>query len=216
MDIQRFKKLPIMGIIRGIGASSIEPLTEAIIASGLETIEITMNTPEAVDLIKKAVSVSSGRLMIGAGTVLTMKDLRSALKAGAGFIVMPVLIPEVTAYCLKKRIPVFPGALTPQEIFNAWKAGATMVKVFPSGFLGPKYFKEIKGPFADIELMAVGGVRPDNVQEFFKYGASAVAVGASIFDLELIRQGKFERIKNELILLVNAVRISAHLTVLSV
>ncbi len=206
MDLQRFKKLPLMGIIRGVEAPLIEPLIETIINCGLETIEITMNTPGAVALIKKAVLISAGRLMIGAGTVLGMEDLQNALEAGASFIVMPVLIPEVTAYCLKKKIPVFPGALTPQEIFNAWGAGATMVKVFPAGVFGPKYFKEIKGPFADIELMAVGGVRLENISEYFSSGASAVAIGASVFDKKDILAGNFNLIQHTLSLIVKEVK----------
>ena len=154
MDIARFKKLPIMGIVRGIGEESVEPLVEAAVSGGLETLEITMNTAGAGSLIEKAVRASSRRLMLGAGTVLNVESLKSAIDAGATFIVMPTLVDEVLEYCVEKVIPVFPGALTPGEIYRAWNAGATMVKVFPAGFFGPCYFKEIKGPFANIELMA--------------------------------------------------------------
>ena len=154
MDVKNFKRLPILGILRGITKKAIEPLVEAACASGLQTIEITMNTASAYSLIRQAVRVSRKRLTIGAGTVTSMKTLKTALAAGATFIVMPVLIKDVVRYCVKNRIPVFPGALTPQEIYNAWDAGASMVKVFPSGFFGPEYFKEIKAPFADIQLLA--------------------------------------------------------------
>ncbi|MCX5679928.1 MAG: bifunctional 4-hydroxy-2-oxoglutarate aldolase/2-dehydro-3-deoxy-phosphogluconate aldolase, partial [Candidatus Omnitrophica bacterium] len=127
MDLKRFAKRPVMGIVRGISCNDIEPLVEAVVSAGLETMEITMNTPQAPGLIKKAVKVSGGRLAIGAGTVLGMEDLKAALTAGATFIVTPVLISDVTAYCVKNKIPVFPGALTPSEIYTAWNAGATMV-----------------------------------------------------------------------------------------
>ena len=83
-----------------------------------------------------------------------MKDLKIALKSGATFIVMPVLIKDVLKYCVKNKIPVFPGALTPGEIYQAWDAGSTMVKVFPAKFFGPEYFREIKGPFNNIQLLA--------------------------------------------------------------
>ena len=99
-----------------------------------------MNTAAASSLIRQMVKASDGRLVVGAGTVLTMGDLYSALDAGATFIVLPVLVPDVVEYCAKNSIPVFPGALTPQEISNAWRAGATMVQVFPAGLFGPKYF----------------------------------------------------------------------------
>ena len=131
MDLSLFNKLPILGILRGITSDSIEPLTETAVSSGLYAIEITMNTPDAPGLISQMAKTADGRLAVGAGTVLTMDDLRSALDAGATFIVMPALIADVMDYCVKNSIPVFPGALTPQEIYNAWNAGATMVKVFP-------------------------------------------------------------------------------------
>ena len=204
MDINKFKELPILGILRGIKPDSIEPLTQTIISSGLQTIEITMNTPGAAELIQKMVKAAQGKLTIGAGTVLTMDDLKSALKAGATFIVLPVLIPEVVGFCVKKKIPVFPGALTPQEIYNAWRAGATMVKVFPAKFFGPAYFKEVKAPLQDIELLACGGVNADNIQSFFTSGASAVAFGASIFRKEWLETGRFDNIGNAIGKLVTA------------
>jgi len=194
MDIKRFKRLPIMGILRGAPLSSIEPLMEAAASAGLETIEITMNAPDATESIGRAVKASGTRLMIGAGTVLDIGSLRAALDAGARFIVTPVLIDDVTAYCAKNKIPVFPGALTPGEIYAAWKAGAAMVKVFPARFFGPGYFKELKGPFNDIELLACGGVSADNIKEYLSAGASAVAFGASIFRKDWIEKGDYGKI----------------------
>ncbi|MFH0827945.1 MAG: bifunctional 4-hydroxy-2-oxoglutarate aldolase/2-dehydro-3-deoxy-phosphogluconate aldolase [Candidatus Omnitrophota bacterium] len=194
MNITEFKKLPILGILRGIESGDIEPLFEIIESAGLKTIEITMNTPSAPELIRKAVARAKGWITIGAGTVLDMRSLKLALDAGATFIVMPALIEDVTEYCVKNRIPVFPGAFSPQEIYRAWKAGAAMVKVFPSGFLGPEYFKEIKGPFNDIELLACGGVRAENMKSYFANGASAVSFGASVFRKEWLDGKDFSRI----------------------
>jgi 2-dehydro-3-deoxyphosphogluconate aldolase / (4S)-4-hydroxy-2-oxoglutarate aldolase len=184
MDVARFKRLPVMGIMRGVKLDEISPLVETVIDSGLETIEITMNTKDAASVIKQAVKAAGSRLMVGAGTVLSMESLMSALDAGASFIVMPSLVADVTAYCRKYKIPAFPGALTPQEILNAWQAGATMVKVFPAKFFGPDYFKEIKGPFNEVELLACSGVNPDNLKAYFSSGASAVSFGASVFKRE--------------------------------
>ncbi|OIO36915.1 MAG: hypothetical protein AUJ74_00555 [Candidatus Omnitrophica bacterium CG1_02_44_16] len=195
MNVKSFKQLPILGILRGISKEAIEPLVEAVCASGLKTIEITMNTDSADSLIRQAVKVSRQRLTIGAGTVTTMKTLKTALSSGATFIVMPVLVKDVIRYCVKNKIPVFPGALTPQEIYNAWDAGATMVKVFPSGSFGPEYFKEIKAPFADIQLLACGGVRPDNMKDYFSNGASAISFGASVFKKEWLAKKDYASIK---------------------
>lgn len=195
MDIKKFKELPIMGILRGVAADIIEPLTETVISSGLNTVEITMNTPGAAELIKRMKSASGARLTIGAGTVLTTGDLEKAVDAGATFIVMPTLVRDVVERCVKDRIPVFPGALTPQEIHSAWGAGATMVKVFPAKFFGPSYFKEVKGPFGDIELLACGGVTPENIRPFFLCGASGVAFGGSVFKKETLASRDFDAIE---------------------
>ena len=194
MDVKKFRKLPIIGILRGVAPDLLEPLIETIIASGLETIEITMNTENAGQLIRKAKSLARQQLTIGAGTVLDKDSLKSALDSGATFIVTPVLVKEVMDVCVKSGIPVFPGALTPQEIFNAWKAGATMVKVFPAKFFGPDYFREIKGPFPDIELLACAGVTPENLKAYFENGASAIAFGASVFKKEWLAQRDFASI----------------------
>ncbi|MCX5696672.1 MAG: bifunctional 4-hydroxy-2-oxoglutarate aldolase/2-dehydro-3-deoxy-phosphogluconate aldolase [Candidatus Omnitrophica bacterium] len=198
MDIHKFKKLPLMGILRGIELGVVEPLVEAIVDSGLKTIEITMNTKDAEDIIRRAVEAAKKRLTIGAGTVLGMESLKRALQAGASFIVMPVLHRDVTAYCVKNKIPSFPGALTPQEIYDAWQAGATMVKVFPARVFGPDYFKEIKGPFNDIELLACGGVRPENLKEYFANGASAASFGDSVFKKEWLSAGDYSRISESI------------------
>ena len=181
MDVAVFKKKPILGILRGAASDLIEPLVETVIKAGLETLEITMNTAGAAELIRRTKRIASGRLSLGAGTVLSIKDLKLALKNGATFIVTPVLIKEVVEFCVKNKIPVFPGALTPEEIYRAWDTGATMVKVFPAKFFGPEYFSEIKGPFNNIQLLACSGVTAENMQDYFAAGASAVSFGESVF-----------------------------------
>ncbi|MCK9604535.1 MAG: bifunctional 4-hydroxy-2-oxoglutarate aldolase/2-dehydro-3-deoxy-phosphogluconate aldolase [Candidatus Omnitrophica bacterium] len=194
MDILEFKKQPIMGIVRGAKLEQIEPLIETVISSGLKTLEITMNTKDAPQLIQRARSIAQKRLVLGAGTVLDMDSLKRALDSGATFIVMPVLIKDVLGYCVKNKIPAFPGALTPQEIYSAWDSGATMVKVFPVKFFGPDYFREIKGPFDDIELLACAGVTAQNMNEDFASGASAVSFGASVFKKEWLENKDYQSI----------------------
>jgi 2-dehydro-3-deoxyphosphogluconate aldolase/(4S)-4-hydroxy-2-oxoglutarate aldolase len=194
MDIKRFKKLPLLGILRGIKPDALEPLVETVNSSGLETIEVTMNTTDAPRLIHEAVRFSKGRLTIGAGTVLDVKSLKEALDAGATFIVTPILIKEVIEYCVKNNIPSFPGALTVKEIYEAWRAGAAMVKVFPAAVFGSAYFREIKGPFSDIDLLACGGVTAENLEDHFLNGADAIAFGASVFRKEWLEKRDFESI----------------------
>ncbi len=194
MDLAGFRKLPILGILRGIRPEDVIPLVKTIEESGLSAMEITMNTAGAAELIKQAVKASGKKLAIGAGTVLGLKDLKAALGAGATFIVTPVLINEVMQYCRKRKIPVFAGALTPSEIYQAWLAGAAMVKVFPAKFFGPEYFQEIKGPFNQIELLACGGVTAQNMGEYFKNGASAISFGASVFKKEWLAKKDYQSI----------------------
>lgn len=208
MDLARFRRLPLLGILRGIATGDVEPLAATMIAAGLESIEITMNTAGAPALIRKMIDASHGKLMVGAGTVLDLDDLARARDAGASFIVMPVLVAEVVERCAEAKIPVFPGALTPQEIFSAWKAGATMVKVFPASCFGPSYFKEIKGPFADIELLAVGGVSAQNIPAYLAAGAAGVAFGGSVFRKDWLQERRYDRIGEDIRALVDTCLLS--------
>ncbi len=194
MDVARFKKKPLMGIVRGVEMAQIEPLIEAVISSGLETLEITLNTKNAAGIILRAKKAAKKSLVLGAGTVLDLDSLKQALDSGETFIVMPVFIKDVVRYCVKNKIPVFPGALSPQEIYHCWKEGATMVKVFPAKFFGPGYLREIKGPFDDVELLACSGVTPQNLREYFSCGASAVAFGASVFKKEWLQKKDYSSI----------------------
>jgi len=205
MNINEFRKLPLLGILRGIEANMVEPLVDTVVSAGLKTIEITMNTAGATSLIQQMVKTADDRLVVGAGTVLTMEALYSALDAGATFIVLPVLVPDVVEYCAKNGIPVFPGAFTPQEIYRAWRAGATMVKVFPAGFLGAEYFREIKGPFNEIELLACGGVNADTIETFFTCQASAAAFGGSVFKKDWLERGDFSLIRKSIEILISKI-----------
>lgn len=194
MNIHQFQKQPLLGILRGVAAPQIPPLVDTVISSGLKTIEIAMNTKGAPALIAKAVKLSKNQLTIGAGTVLTIDAAKAALDSGATFIVSPVLIPEVVMFCAKKKIPVFPGAFSPLEIYNAWQAGATMVKVFPAKMVGPDYFREIKGPFPEIKLLACTGVTPENMKSYFESGTDAIAFGASVFRKDWLTAKNFNKI----------------------
>ncbi len=194
MDFNGFYERPLMGILRGIRDKELAPVLETILAAGLRAIEITMNTKGAAALIKRLADLAAGRILVGAGTVLTSDDLERALDAGARFIVMPTLVEAVVSRCVARAVPVFPGALTPQEIWTAWTAGATMVKVFPSSVFGPAYFREIAGPFPDIPLLACGGVGAHNLNEYFRCGARAASFGGSVFKREWMAQGAFDRI----------------------
>lgn len=206
MNLDQFRQFPLLGILRGGNVAVVPRLVETLADAGLETLEITLNTPDAPAMIRRAVEAASGRLAIGAGTVLDRSGLDAALAAGAGFIVSPVLVPEVVAECRRRDVPVFPGALTPQEIFAAVRAGASMVKVFPASVFGPSYFREVHGPFETAELLACGGIRASNCADYLAAGAAAVAFGGSVFSPARLGEGRFDEIGRDVAGLVAATR----------
>ena len=212
MDLTRFRNLPLMGILRGGDVSIVDDLVATLVRAGLETLEITLNTPEAPAMIRRARDVAGDALMIGAGTVLDRSGVVAAVEAGAGFIVSPVLIPEVMAECRSRGVPAFPGALTPQEIFAAASSGAAMVKVFPASVFGPSYFREVHGPFEGVDLLACGGVRASNCADYFAAGAAAVAFGGSVFSFARFAAGDYEAVGRDVAALVCATRSARNAT----
>ena len=194
-DLNRFELAPVIGILRGVKEESLQGVAEASIAGGLQFLEITLNTADSLHLIKKATEQFID-LTVGAGTVLSLEEAKKAFDSGAKFIVAPDFEEEVAAFCVENKLAYFPGALTPTEIQRAWKFGATMVKVFPASQMGPEYFKQIKGPFDKIKMIAVGGVKPGNIKKYLGAGADAVALGGSIYSVERIENGRFLEIQD--------------------
>jgi 2-dehydro-3-deoxyphosphogluconate aldolase / (4S)-4-hydroxy-2-oxoglutarate aldolase len=181
----------ILGIIRGSTKANIIPVVEAALAGGLKAIEITLNSPDGLAQIE----LVAKKYPVGAGTVLNVEEAKAAVKAGATFIVSPITDQATIEYCCQNKIPVYPGALTPSEVYRAWKLGATMVKVFPVKSVGgPAYIKELKGPFNEAKLLACGGVTVQNIKEYFQAGASGVAIGGSVFSRELMAAGRYAEI----------------------
>ena len=181
-----FQKAPIVGIVRNLSMEVVKEILPVYRAAGLTTIEITMNTPGATDIISYARSKEAEGLNIGAGTVCTLEDLEKALDAGAQFIVTPILDKKVVKTCVKRKIPVFPGAYTPSEIYKAWALGAPVVKVFPATVLGPEYIKDVLGPLDQLKLLPTGGVGLENMDQFLKAGAAGLGIGGQLFDKKLI------------------------------
>jgi 2-dehydro-3-deoxyphosphogluconate aldolase/(4S)-4-hydroxy-2-oxoglutarate aldolase len=186
-----FQKLPLIGIMRGYGKEDTFPIAEAYLASGLTTLEITLNTTGALGIISDMAKRYKGILNVGAGTVCTVDDLQEALNAGAGFIVTPVLNTEIISRCIDLNVPVFPGAYTPTEIYRAWDAGATMVKVFPAGQLGHDYIKQVKAPLNALKLLPTGGISLKNMGDYINAGANGFGLGSSLFHEEFIRSGNW-------------------------
>jgi len=175
------RQTPLIGIIRNAETSELERAVAAALAGGLKTLEITLNRPEAIEQIARIKNRYAGEIQLGAGTVLDKESAKQAIEAGAEFIVSPTVLPDVIKYCRDHAIPVFPGALSPTEVLNAYRAGVEMVKVFPIQSLGPAYIRSLKGPFPHIPLMPTGGVTLESVPHYFEAGADAVGVGGELF-----------------------------------
>lgn len=190
-----FNKAPLVGIIRNLSPEDVKRILPIYREAGLTTVEITMNTPGATDMIRYALENEHYGLNIGAGTVCTKDDLDAALEAGAQFIVTPVLSKKVVKSCVKKGIPVFPGAYTPTEIFQAWSWGASMVKIYPATALGPGYIKDVKAPMNQLKLLPTGGVSLENMEAFLKAGANGLGIGGQLFDKKLIQDKDWDGLK---------------------
>lgn len=193
-----FSQAPVVGIIRGLQPDDIDRILPIYRDAGLTTIEITMNTAGAASIIHQAAQLHSKGLNIGAGTVCTLDDLDRALDAGAQFIVTPVVSKKVIKACVKRGVPIFPGAFTPSEIYKAWTLGASMVKVYPATSLGPEYIKDVKAPLNQLRLMPTGGISLDNMAAYFKAGADGLGIGSHLFNKALIQAKDWTELRTHL------------------
>ncbi|HXO84996.1 MAG TPA: bifunctional 4-hydroxy-2-oxoglutarate aldolase/2-dehydro-3-deoxy-phosphogluconate aldolase, partial [Gemmatimonadales bacterium] len=165
------REVGIIPIIRASTADIAMPVAEALLQAGLPIVEITMTVPNAIDAIRAVAKRFAGRLLVGAGTVTDGETARRAVDAGAEFIVSPCLVADVIEAAHDVDVAVLPGALTPTEVFEAFRSGADMVKVFPVQSVGgAAYLRALRGPFPDIPLVPTGGVTLENMAEMFKAG----------------------------------------------
>ena len=187
-------------IVRGIKRELLIPLAEAMYRGGIRLLEITYSADgkipdeEIADRIKMLAEHFSGRMFIGAGTVLTEKQVELTAQAGGGFIISPDTNPTVIKKTRESGLVSMPGSLTPTEILTAHNAGADFVKLFPIDTMGPAYVKAIKAPLSQIKMLAVGGVSLDNIAEYKKLGISGFGIGSNIIDKKLIESGDFDGI----------------------
>ncbi len=153
----------------------------ALADGGVRALELTLNDPEddAIRAIEAAARVGPALgVEIGAGTVLSIESAQRALDAGARFLVMPHLDPELVRWAVARGVATLPGCATPTEILVAWRAGAAAMKVFPASSLGPSFIRECRGPFPGLPLLPTGGVTLDNAPAFIAAGAIGVGMGS--------------------------------------
>ncbi len=192
--ISRISKTGILPVIRASSADEARRAIDAICEGGIDTIEVTLTIPNAVDLIETLTRELSD-VLCGAGTVLSADDVQRCIDAGARFIISPATDLDVIRTCNENKTVVMPGALTPTEIVAAIAAGADVVKVFPVGALGGvDYIRMLKGPFPALKVVPTGGITIDTAASFIKAGCLAVGLGSDLVDLAAIREGRAQEV----------------------
>jgi 2-dehydro-3-deoxyphosphogluconate aldolase/(4S)-4-hydroxy-2-oxoglutarate aldolase len=185
----------IVAVIRAESPDLLADVAEALLAGGVEVMEVTFTVPRAMQVLEKVAGKLGNRVLLGAGTVLDPETARAAILAGAEFIVAPTVNLDVIELCRRYSKLVMPGALTPTEIVTAWQAGADIVKIFPSELTGPKYLRAIKAPLPQVRLMPTGGVNLDTATEFLQAGACALGIGGSLVEPKAVASGDLKRIE---------------------
>ena len=194
-DLQRVLNGGIVAIIRASSSEQLVKVTRALYEGGVDIIEVTFTTPGVVEVISAVRKEFGSKVLLGAGTVLDSETARTAILAGAEFLVSPCVNLEVIKLGLRYDKLVFPGAYTPTEIVTAWEAGADVVKLFPADIGGAPYLKALKGPLPQVRIMPTGGVNRETLRDFVKAGACAVGLGGQLVEKEALDRSDFGRIQ---------------------
>jgi 2-dehydro-3-deoxyphosphogluconate aldolase/(4S)-4-hydroxy-2-oxoglutarate aldolase len=174
----------LVAIIRGPQPADVLRIAEALYQGGVRSLEVTMNSPGALEVIKQLSATMQDKLLLGAGTVLTPEEVEACVNAGARFIISPNVDLDVIKKTKQLGAISIPGAYTPTEIVLAYKTGADIVKVFPAA-ANAAYIKDLRGPLPHIPLMPTGGITMENISEFKKAGAVAYGIGTALVDAKI-------------------------------
>lgn len=198
--IEQIEKNKVIVIVRGIEKEKLIPMCQAIYDGGLRLIECTydangkISDEEIAGNIKMLADHFEGKMLVGAGTVLTEKQVELTKKAGGKFIISPDTTPDIIKKTKEEKLVSIPGALTPSEITLANRSGADFVKIFPMDMMGVKYIKDLKAPLSHVKMLAVGGVTSDNMKDYLDAGASGIGIGSGVVNKKLISENNFEEI----------------------
>ena len=194
--VERLCRRGIIAVVRAKSSQQLLEVARALLAGGVDCIEITLTTPNAMEVIGQCREAMGDDALIGVGSALSGEDARQAIKAGAQYVVSPILDFDIIAAAHEADVPVVPGAFTPTEIHNATQAGADVVKVFPATRLGPGFFKDVLAPMPHLKLTPAGGVNLDTAGDFIKAGAVTLAVGSALVDKQALATGDLEKIRD--------------------
>jgi len=176
----------VVAVIRAHSKDQLVGITESLLAGGVPAIEVTLSTPNAIEGIEMLANRFGDRAVLGVGTVLDAATARDAIAAGAQFVVSPMFDEKIVSAAQQCGKIVIPGAFTPTEILRAWRAGADVVKVFPSTGLGPQYFKDLLAPLPQLRLTPTGGVDVKNAGDWIRAGAVFVGAGSSLISKDAL------------------------------
>lgn len=170
----------VIAVMRASHATAYAPVVEALIEGGVLSIELTLSTPGVFQELPRLQERFGDTAEFGVGTITTFAEAVRALEAGAKYLVTPLTNPAIIAAAVASGVAVYPGGLTPTELFAGWSTGATAVKVFPASVVGPGYVSMLRGPFPDIEVVPSGGVGITDAAAWIGAGALAVSVGGPL------------------------------------
>jgi 2-dehydro-3-deoxyphosphogluconate aldolase/(4S)-4-hydroxy-2-oxoglutarate aldolase len=195
----------LIAIVRGRHAEHIDAALDVLVEAGLCSLEITLNTPGALDALRRARERLGADIALGAGTVRGVDAARSAVDAGAVYLVSPHSDPTIGEVAKAAGVAWLPGALTPTEIVAAWTAGADAVKLFPARLGGPRYLKDLREPLDDIPIVPTGGITVESIVDWFAAGAAAVGAGGPLMG-DVLSTGDLTGLRSRATLMVDAVR----------
>jgi len=197
----------VIAVVRAPEAARLRAVARALAAGGVGAVEITLTTPGAIATIADLARDNElGGCVVGAGTVLDEAAARAVIDAGARFVVSPTLDHAVLRACRERAVPCMPGAFTPTEILEAWRAGASLVKLFPAASLGLDFIRDVLTPLPFLRLVPSGGVTLENAAEWIRAGAAAVSVGGALLRAALLGHESAAELTARARLLVTQVR----------
>jgi 2-dehydro-3-deoxyphosphogluconate aldolase/(4S)-4-hydroxy-2-oxoglutarate aldolase len=170
----------IVAILRADSSSQLVAVSEALAEGGISAVEVTMTTPNALQIITEVTARSRGKILMGVGTVLDPETCRAAILAGAEFVVTPVTKPEVIRLANRYGKPIISGAYTPTECLLGYESGADFVKLFPAEQLGPGFIKNLLAPLPMLQIVPTGGVTPENIPDYIRAGSVAIGAGSTL------------------------------------
>lgn len=204
--LARLRAAGLVAVIRGPSQELTLKMVAALINGGVIGIEITYTTPNAPAVVEALDREFGDRIILGMGTLTEPAQAEEALAAGARFLVSPVCEAELGRAMVTSGLATMIGALTPTEVYQAYRLGSDVVKVFPGTLTGPSYIKALKGPFPFIEFMPTGGVSAANVSEWFAAGVFGVGAGSELCPPALAKEGRFDEISRKAAEFVEAVK----------